>query len=580
MMQFTEAKAKAETWYSLAFLENEKRELSDILKNEQKILEHFGSNLKFGTAGMRGIMALGSACMNRYTVAQAGLGMANFLKKGKVVLGYDVRKNSKEFAEILVKIFLAKGIEVLFFAEITPTPLIPFAVQKESASVGIVITASHNPPQYNGIKVYSANGAQIIPPIDEEIALAINQVPIEEAFAFVKDIHGVEKKPNYALNFKSKYFNFIKENVLSNKYSNTTQKVPFSFVYTPLYGAAGKLMQEAIDHFGFGNSAIYVLEQMEANGNFPNLKAPNPELEESYELAKKIALKNNAALILANDGDGDRLGVMVNSKEGKFTFLNGNELGVLLAYYLLLSRQKQNLLTKKELLISSVVSSPLLQKIAKHFGCEYRQTLTGFKWMGNLAYELEKKENLKFLFAYEEAYGYAIGGERDKDGITAALLLLEAAIYCHNLNQTLLDLLDEIYSIWGYHKEGSWQLEYSSAKQKSVYSVLEGIRQKPPKNLLGEDIHFIKDFYHQKVYYPNKVESLVGFPKEDLIFIQTKSYWLALRPSGTEPKIKAYFGVCLNPSVEKEVAQKEALAAIKELKTQVEKIFLSNGYLF
>ncbi|MCS6984144.1 MAG: phospho-sugar mutase [Leptospiraceae bacterium] len=563
---------RAQEWLRLLPLDKEKQEIQEILRDENKLQEHFGGTLQFGTAGMRAIMGIGSARINNYTVAQAALGLARYLGRGRVVLAFDARKNSCNFAQLCAKILKNRNFEVIFFPEPTPTPLVPFALREKFADFGIVITASHNPPQYNGIKVYSSIGAQIIPPIDKEIAQHIAKISLEECVAaYQEKAQDIEDGFSSVREIKERYLKFISEEVLSPDFNELKKRTIARFVYTPLHGSAGPIMVEVLQKCKLESLAIYVTSQMEPNGEFPTIKAPNPEHRENLHEALLQAKRERAELIIANDGDGDRLGVMLRKDNDDYEFLNGNELGVLLAYYLLL-RQKDKL-TKKELFISSVVSSPLLAKLARHFGIHHRETLTGFKWMGNLAWQLEERENLKLVFAYEEAFGYALCGERDKDGISSALLLIEAFLYCQSRQQSLFSLLEELYRLVGFHTEGSLQLDFlPSEGLKKTTLIMDKLRQNPPIEILGENIAVAYDFEKQKRFANGREEPLTGFSQENLLIWRSHTYWLAIRPSGTEPKIKAYYGVSYPPDLPLALAREKAPKELALLQKQAAKL--------
>ncbi len=552
------ARANAEQWLDARFDEQTRNEVEQILKQPEVLLGNFLRPMEFGTAGLRGVMAPGIFCMNSYTMAAAIMGIARFQKSGRIVIAFDARKNSREFAELAAAILTDRGFSVLLFSEVAPTPVVPFVLLQGGADLGLVVTASHNPPKYNGLKVYMANGAQIISPIDRQISDEISHISILEAAQEVKRQFPKKLSCQSADHFIDSYLNFLEKQVLLGNERD------ISIIYTPLHGAAGKIMMAAFDKAKF-NQALAVESQLKPDGNFPTVKAPNPEYPENLTQALLQAQVGKADLVLANDGDGDRIGIMLRQKDGSYVTLDGNQIGCFLAYYILKRRQEQNKLTGKELLISTVVSSPLLQKIARKFSVDYRSTLTGFKWMGNLAAELAQSEGKELVLAYEEAFGVAVGGARDKDGISAALLAAEAAAWCKQQGKNLTDLIQEMHRDCGVHLEGAHEEYYEGATgQSDMAAIINKLRQNPPQVIGDDPVIEIIDYQSQKRTFGNKAVTDEKLPRQNMIFLKTTKSWMAVRPSGTEPKVKAYFGIALDPA-DNAISMVDARATLAKL---------------
>ncbi|MGV8145794.1 MAG: phospho-sugar mutase [Alkaliphilus sp.] len=536
------------------FNEETKLELEKIKNDEAEIEERFYKELEFGTGGIRGIVGAGINRMNIYTVRKTTQGLANYIKthgesamaKG-VVIAYDPRHMSKEFTLETALVLAANGIKAYIFDDLRPTPELSFAVRHLGAIAGIVITASHNPPKYNGYKVYWEDGAQttsenasgIIAEIDK-IADIRNVQTIEEEKAKqlgVLEIIGEE--------VDKAFINAVKKQTMRN---DMIQKIgdKFKVVFSPLHGTGNISVRRALKEIGFEN-VIVVPEQELPDSNFSTVSYPNPEEEEAYTIAIKLAKKEGADIIIATDPDCDRIGVAVREADGEYTLLSGNQTGILLADYVLMTLKERNQMPPNGAIIKTIVTSEMGTAIAKSYGISTLNTLTGFKYIGEKIKEFERTNEFTFILGYEESYGYLIGTHaRDKDAVVSATLICEMAAYYKLQGITLRGALNNLYKKHGHYLEGlkAITLEGKEGIEK-IKNTLEEFRVNPPKELGGRKILAIEDYLLQKRYcFQTNCERLIELPKSNVIkFILEGEAWLCLRPSGTEPKIKIYCGV-------------------------------------
>lgn len=557
------------------FDEDTKKELESIKGNREEIKDRFYKSLEFGTAGLRGIMGAGTNRMNKYTVTKATQGLANFIKKegGEakgVVIAYDSRNNSKEFTDFAAATLNANGIKTYVFDSLRPTPELSYAVRKLNAIAGIVITASHNPPKYNGYKVYWEDGAQITAPKDKQIIEEVNNVkgyeevltmPKEEAIA--KKLYNIVGKE-----IDDAYIEELKKLVLNPDVIKKLAK-EIKIVYTPLHGTGRVLVKRVLEELGFEN--VYIVPEQEMpDGNFPTVSYPNPEDAKAFELALKLAKEKDADLVLANDPDADRLGVYAkNSKTGEYKSFTGNMSGLLIAEYELSQKKEKGLLPSNGAMVKSIVSSNLAKPIAEHYGVKLMEVLTGFKYIGEKIKQFEQTGEYEYVFGYEESYGCLIGTHaRDKDGIVAIMALCEAAAYYKTKGITLWDQMINIYEKYGYYKEGvvSITLEGADGAEK-IRNIMQNLRGNTP-NILGEykvlrmrdyDLNVIHDMVTGE-------ETETGLPKSNVLYYELENdSWCCVRPSGTEPKIKFYIGVkgtSLEDAEKKEHDLQEAVKAL------------------
>ena len=529
--------------------------------------DRFGMTLAFGTAGLRGIMGAGNAMMNEYTLTQAARGLGEYLAEHPqeglegVVVGFDGRYNSRRFGQLTAQVLCECGIKVYLFKDVAPTPLIPFTLRRLKASAGVVVTSSHNSKEYNGFKVYAANGAQIISPVDEEIAARMAQwqdrVPPRMAIDAAKE-QGLWVELGDA--DEEAYLDWVVQTATPRKLTKITG------LFTPLAGAGGRFVRRAFEKAGFSKLHCYE-PHMQPDPEFAGLPAPNPEHPENWLDALNYAEELGVDVAIANDGDADRIGIAVRNSKGELELLSGNQIGVLILYYLLMTKLEHGERIDNQAAMCSVVSSPLTRRTAEGLGARFYETLTGFKWMGNLAEELSD-EGISTFFAFEEAFGVTFGDSRDKDGITSAVLLAEIAAWAKSRQLDLFELIHEIYLRFGIHLEGAAAAKYPgvSGKQK-IADLIAKLRQNPPSEIAEDAVVLIKDYAQGLIIEDGKSSKLEGFPPQNLLRFELASgAWVAIRPSGTEPKVKAYVGVVKQSSAESFTADMQmAQLSLKKL---------------
>jgi phosphoglucomutase len=558
------------------FDEETKQELLKIKDNEKEIEDRFYKELEFGTAGLRGIIGAGTNRMNKYIVGKATQGLANYiLKRGTqekgVAISFDSRHMSPEFSKQTALVLNANGIKTYIFDHLRPVPELSFAVRELGCTAGIMITASHNKPAYNGYKVYWDDGSQIISPVDKDIMSevqaitdykVIKEIPIEEAKQ--KGLYNVIGKE-----IDDKYINELKSRVL-NPDVVKVQGEKIKVVYTPLHGAGNEMVQRILKEIGLKN--VYVVpEQEKPDGNFPTVDYPNPEAKEAFKMALDLATKVDADIVLATDPDADRLGIYgKDSKTGKYIDYTGNMSALLIAEYRISEMKKKGILPKKGMFISTIVSSNLAKAIANEYNLDFREVLTGFKNIGEQIKIEEQKDNgKKYVFGFEESYGCLIGDyARDKDGISAVMSLCEAACYYMSKGETLWDQMINIYEKYGYYKEAqvSIVLEGSEGAQK-IKEMMENMRSNLPEKIGNYKVLKFKDIKLDIVKdLITGEETKTGLPTSNVLYYELENdAWCCVRPSGTEPKIKLYMGVKANTmdkSEEDLENLKEAMKAI------------------
>ena len=528
-----------------------KNELESIRNNENEIKDRFYKELEFGTAGLRGVIGAGTNRMNKYTVGRATQGLANFINKMKisnpsVVISFDSRHMSKEFSEITALVLNANGIRVNLFDNLRPVPELSFAVRYLKATAGIMITASHNPPEYNGYKVYWSDGAQIIPPVDNGI---IDEVLSIEDFSLIKTMDKDEAISQGLLNYigsevDDAFINALKSSCLNpeiiKKEANNVK-----IVYTPLHGAGNIPVQRILKELGFKN--VYVVpEQEKPDGNFPTVSYPNPEDPKAFELALKLAKKVDADVVLATDPDSDRLGVFSKISNGEYVSYTGNMSALLICEYELSQKRDKGILPNNGAIVTTIVSSELTKAIAQYYGAKVFETLTGFKWIGEKIREFEEKDSYKYLFGFEESYGCLIAPHaRDKDGISAVMALCEATAYYKSKGLSLWDQMIKIYEKYGYYKEGQISIVLKGADGAAeIKNKMSKMRANPPKELAGLDVLEVRDYQEHIVKKSNGEIFKTDLPTSNVLYYElSNNSWCCVRPSGTEPKIKFYMGV-------------------------------------
>lgn len=536
-----------------AFDEETRHELLLIAGDEEEIKDRFYKDLEFGTAGLRGVIGNGTNRMNVYTVTKATQGLANFiLREGSenkgVAISYDSRRMSKEFAIETALCMNANGIKTYIFDEIKPVPELSFAVRELGCTAGIMITASHNPPEYNGYKVYWDDGAQIVAPKDKEIIEEVNNVT---DYSLVKRMPYEEAQNTGLYNIigsamDTLYLKAIKKQVLNPEVIKEVEK-DLNIVYTPLHGTGNKPVQRVLAELGLTNVFV-VPEQELPNGNFPTVEYPNPEDPKAFALALKLAKKVDADVVLATDPDADRLGVFSkDSKTGEYVSFTGNMSALLIAEYVLSQRKEKNLMPKNPAFVSTIVSSNLAGAIAKEYGMHFVETLTGFKFIGEQIRNFETTGKHEYVFGFEESYGCLVGTHaRDKDGITAVMMLCEAAAFYKKQGLTLWDQMLNIYKKYGFYKEETVMITLKGADGAvKIKEIMDSIRSNPPKEIGGYKVLEVRD-YKTGVTVDMKTgkEGKTGLPISNVLYYAMENdVWCCVRPSGTEPKIKFYMGV-------------------------------------
>ena len=539
-----------------------------------ELSERFAGPLEFGTAGLRGVIAAGETRMNRAVVIRTSYGLGRALlahdpsfKERGVAVGYDGRRGSLVFAQDTAAVLTALGIKVYLTRGTCPTPLLAFAVTDLGAAAGVMVTASHNPPEYNGYKVYAPNGAQIVPPWDTDIAAAIALAPgaseIPRAELSAQEAAG--RLVYLGAPIEERYLSAIAALTrLEAADPQGTQRREMSIVYTPLHGVGRDLLVRAFDAAGFARLSV-VAEQAEPDGEFPTVRFPNPEEPGALDLALALAEREDASLIVANDPDADRLAIAVRTPSGSFQPLTGNQIGVLLGTYVL---ERETLLglepapdAARRLVAASLVSSPQLGAFARAMGVDYEETLTGFKWIANQAMAAERERNASFVFGYEEALGYTVGTVvRDKDGISAALVFCELALYLAGRGQTLLQRLDEISRRTGVYVSGQISTVFPGQEGiQTMASIMEALRQDPPSEVAGQEVSAFTDI-EAGLRRPRggAPEPLRLPPSNVLMFDLAGGDRVIARPSGTEPKLKLYFDLNEPVAADEPVAAAQA----------------------
>jgi phosphomannomutase len=525
-------------------------ELDALLANDDErsradLRDRFAGKLEFGTAGLRGLVGAGTNRMNRAVVIRTTAGLAAHLlatipdvRQRGVVLGRDARRGSPEFIADTAAVLAGAGIPAHVFEGVVPTPLVAYAVRALGAAAGVMVTASHNPPAYNGYKVYADNGAQIIPPTDASIAHAIDAAPVARA------VPRLEREPAMRANL----FRVIGDEMSSAYYAaieacslRREGRDALSIVYTPMHGVGDRFAHEILSRFGF-HRVTSVAEQAEPDGAFPTVKFPNPEEPGALDLALALAKKEQADLVIANDPDADRLAIAVPDRDGRFVALTGNEVGVLLGHYLLVEDPAP---AKDRLVITTIVSSPLLGSIAQALGVRYEETLTGFKWIANRALTVEHETGTRFVIGYEEALGYTVGTvARDKDGIGAAAIFAELAAFSKARGETVLGRLEAIYRQFGLVVSRQHNVTRTGSDGAArIKREMTGVRSALPKTIAGENVVATRDYLVSERRAGDSTTKL-DLPASDVLAFELEGgSRITMRPSGTEPKIKYYFDV-------------------------------------
>ena len=561
------------------FDEDTKAELKSIAGDDKEIEDRFYTELEFGTAGLRGVIGAGMNRMNIYTVRKATQGLANYIKKvGKeaqgVAIAFDSRRMSPEFADEAALCLAANGIKAYVFESLRPTPELSYAVRKLGCTAGINITASHNPPEYNGYKVYWEDGAQITPPHDKGI---MDEVKAVTDFATVKTMEKEEAKKAglyevIGAAIDDAYIAELKKLVVHQDAIDQV-KDTLKIVYTPLHGTGNIPVRRVLKELGFQN--VYVVpEQEKPDGEFPTVSYPNPEAEEAFVLGLAMAKKLDADLVLATDPDADRLGVYVkDSKTGEYHSLTGNMSGCLIGAYVIGQRKEREGLPKDGAFIKSIVSTNMADAIAKYYGIQLVEVLTGFKFIGQKMLEFETKGTGTYLFGMEESYGCLTGTyARDKDAVVASMTLCEAAAYYKTQGKTLWDAMIDMYEKYGYYKDDVKAITLKGIEGlEKIQTILETLRADAPKEIGGYKVLKVRDYKKDTItdLADGKVTP-TGLPASNVLYYELEDdAWVCVRPSGTEPKVKFYYGI-KGTSLEEADAKSESLG--KEVLAMIEKM--------
>lgn len=567
-------KLVAERWLNFSGLDQElKEQLERVKQDETQLEELFCKNLEFGTAGMRGEIGPGTNRMNIYTVRKASEGLARYLlsedeknaQRG-VVIAYDSRHKSPEFALEVAKTIGKHGIKSYLFKELRPTPELSFAVRYLKAAAGVMITASHNPPEYNGYKVYGDDGAQLTPKPAAKLTSFVNDVEDELTVEVVEETELLEKGllQYVGEEIDQAYLDQL-ATIQLNKPVVEKMAKELRIVFTPLHGTASRLVKMGLERFGFEN-VTFVKEQELPDPDFSTVKSPNPEDPEAFELAIQYGKKVDADILLGTDPDSDRLGIVVKNDQGEYVPLTGNQIGAILLHYILSQKKEQGILPENGIMIKTIVTSELGRAIAQDFGVATLDTLTGFKFIGEKIREFERSGQYTFQFGYEESYGCLIGDfVRDKDAVQATLLAAEVAAYYKAQGKTLLDGLREIFEKYGFYRESLQSLTLKGLEgAEKIAQILDSFRKHPPVELAGVKVIAVEDYLTsvKKELTTGKLDP-IKLPKSNVLkyFLEDGS-WFCVRPSGTEPKCKFYFAV-------KGASQEESETLLRNLEDAV-----------
>ena len=536
---------KVDQWLSGNIDEESKQQIKELQQDPKQLTDAFYKDLEFGTGGLRGIIGIGSNRINKYTVGKATQGLANYLNQAcpgqdiRVAIAHDSRNKSDYFARITAQVLAANGIHVYLFESLRPTPELSFAIRELSCHSGVVITASHNPREYNGYKAYWDDGAQLVPPHDKNV---MEQVSAIDSFDDIKFEGNSELIHTIGAEIDEKYLSMLEKLVVNP--GVIQQQNDLKIVYSSIHGTGITMVPQILKRIGFTNVTI-VEEQAEPNGDFPTVVYPNPEEQEAMSLALGKAREIDADLIMATDPDTDRVGIGVKNNQGEFQLLNGNQAAVLLIHYLLEQWQASGKLSSRNYIVKTIVTTDLIDEIARRFNIDCFNTLTGFKWIADIIGKLEGER--EFIVGGEESYGYMVGESvRDKDAVASCAILAELMAYCKQNGQTLFNRLISIYREYGYYMESLISItKPGKTGAEEIQEIMRNLRQNPPKAFGGSDIVKVKDYQSSEAHdlVTQQTES-IDLPKSNVLqFITEDGSKISARPSGTEPKIKFYISV-------------------------------------
>jgi phosphoglucomutase len=543
-----------EEWLNHPYFDDAtKEELLGIRDNELEIKERFYKDLEFGTGGLRGIIGAGTNRINIYTIRKATQGLANYIlkqnnneKKG-VAIAYDSRFMSPEFADEAALVLNANGIEAYVFESLRPTPELSFAVRALGCIAGIVITASHNPPEYNGYKVYWEDGGQVTPPRDSEIIDEVNQVASYDQVKTMSIQNAKEEGLYKSIGeeIDRAYLNALKTQVMNQEVIHKVAD-QLKIVYTPLHGTGNEPVKKILKEVGF-NQVFVVPEQEEPDSSFSTVDYPNPEDIKAFDLAIQLAEKKDADIILATDPDADRIGVLVRNQKNEYVALSGNMTGILLADYIITQKLENGTFPPNGALLKTIVTTNMLDAVAKYYGLAMMEVLTGFKFIGEKILEFEKTGEYEYLFGFEESYGYLIGTHaRDKDAIVATMTLCEVAAYYKTKGLTLWEAMEALFEKYGFYRESLESLTLKGIEgMEKIQRILDTLRNNSPSQMGAYKVIAKRDYLKDEIIQIKTQEmTSTGLPKSNVLYFELdQDAWFCVRPSGTEPKIKFYFGV-------------------------------------
>jgi phosphoglucomutase len=563
-----ETQQRIDSWLNSPVIDNEsKSEIKRLLtsNNSKELTDNFYKDLEFGTGGLRGIMGVGSNCMNPYTLGKATQGLSNYLRKTypamsiKVVVAHDSRNNSKRFAQITADIFSANGIQVFLFSELRPTPLLSFAIRHLDCHSGVVITASHNPKEYNGYKAYWNDGAQVVPPHDKNIIAEVNAIHSFDEIRFTAQADLIKRVPS---SVETAYYKEVKKLIPGKQAIVKHHSIPI--VYSSLHGAGITMVPECLKQIGFTNVQV-VAEQATPDGNFPTVESPNPEERSAMEKVIQKGIQAKADLVMATDPDTDRVGIGIRKNNGEFILLNGNQAFSLMMHYILRNQRE----TKNAYIAKTIVTTELVDTIASKLGIECYNTLTGFKYIAEVMKNLEGKK--RFIAAGEESYGYMVGDfVRDKDAVSACAFFAAMAASAKEEGKTLYEQLIDMYVEFGFYKESLITLTKKGQQgEQEIKAMMAKFRQEAPKEILGIGVSRALDYklLKEKDLCSGK-EDILQFPASDVLqYYLDDGTKISVRPSGTEPKIKFYISVNvkLNSANEYDTVNGQLDRKLKEL---------------
>jgi phosphoglucomutase len=563
----TNVSKKINNWLNGNYDDNTKQTLRELIENDktEELADAFYKNLEFGTGGLRGIMGVGSNRVNKYTIGAATQGLSNYLKKQfpnqqiKVAIAHDNRNNASYFAQVTADIFSANDIQVYFFDGLRPTPELSFAIRELSCQSGVMLTASHNPKEYSGYKAYWNDGGQVVSPHDKGIISEVNEIDTIAKIKFDGKPELIEKIG------KDLDERFIRQVLATSINPDIVElEKDLKIVFSPIHGTGVHLVPKVLSALGFKNVTL-VEEQCNTSGDFPTVVYPNPEEKEALTMALDKAKQIDADLVMATDPDGDRVGIAVKNNDGKHILLNGNQTGTLIFHYLIEQWKKKEKLKGNEYIVKTIVTTNLIDKIAKENKVQCYKVLTGFKYIGELMTKLEGKST--FIAGAEESYGYLIGEHvRDKDAVVACNMIAEMTAYYKHNGKTLYQTLQEIYVKYGFYKEELISLTKSGKKgAEEIQRLMQSYRENPPKELGGKKILCIRDYLTSKEHFlESGKEIAIDLPKSNVMqFVTKEGFVITARPSGTEPKIKYYISVHTKLDQLKDYLQKEM--ELKEL---------------